>query len=161
MPEKIFFQSSLPRVGSTVFQNLMNKDPRFYASSTSGMLELLYAARHNYTDSPEFKAQDADTMQKAFFGFCREGMFGFYNAITKKQFVIDKSRGHFAHYGFIDSFYPKPKMICMVRALPDIVASMEKIFRRTPHKSSPLVNHAAMQGTRTQSGWIYGYLLHQ
>lgn len=149
MPDKIFFQSSLPRVGSTVFQNLMNQDPRFYASSTSGMLELIYAARHNYTESPEFKAQDADTMAKAFFGFCREGIHGYYNAITDKQYIIDKSRGHFAHYGFINSFYPNPKIICLVRHLPDIIASMEKIFRQNQHKSSPILNHATMQGTTT------------
>lgn len=147
--DKIFFQSSLPRAGSTVFQNIMNQNPRFYASSTSGMLELIYAARHNYTESPEFKAQDAETMKKAFFGFCLEGIKGYYNAITDKQYVIDKSRGHFAHYGFIDSFYPNPKMICMVRALPDIVASMEKMYRKNPHKSNNIVNHATMQGTST------------
>lgn len=149
MPEKIFFQSSLPRVGSTVFQNLMNQDERFYASSTSGMLELIYAARHNYTESPEFKAQDADTMKNAFLGFCKAGIFGYYNAITDKPYILDKSRGHFAHYGFIDSFYPNPKMICLVRALPDIIASMEKIFRNNQHKSSPIVNHSSMQGIST------------
>ncbi len=149
MIDKIFFQSSLPRVGSTVFQNLMNQDNRFYASSTSGLLELLYAARHNFTESPEFKAQDSETMKKAFFGFCRDGMLGYYNAITEKQFVIDKSRGHFAHYGFIDSFYPNPKMICLVRSLPDIVASMEKMYRQNQYKSNPIVNHSTMQGTST------------
>jgi len=147
--QKIFFQSSLPRVGSTVFQNILSMDPRFYSSPTSGMLELIYAARLNYTESPEFKAQDAELMKKAFCGFCLEGIFGYYKAITDKQYVIDKSRGHFAHYGFIDSFYPKPKMICLVRSLPDIVASMEKMHRANPHKSSPIVNHASMQGTTT------------
>ena len=149
MPEKIFFQSSLPRSGSTVFQNILNQDPRFYASSTSGMFELIFAARANYTDGPEFKAQDACTMKKAFCGFCRDGIFGYYNAITDKQYVIDKSRGYVAHYGFIDSFYPKPKIICLVRALPDILASMEKMYRGNPLKASPIVNHANMQGTTT------------
>ena len=149
MPEKIFFQSSLPRVGSTVFQNLMNQDERFYASSTSGMLELIYAARHNYTESPEFKAQDAATMKQAFAGFCREGIHGFYNAITDKPYILDKSRGHFAHYGFIDSFYPNPKIICLVRHLPDMITSMEKKFRQNQHKSNPILNHATMQGTTT------------
>jgi sulfotransferase len=149
MPDKIFFQSSLPRVGSTLFQNIMNQDPRFHASSTSGLLELLYAARHNYTESPEFKAQDPEQMKKAFLGFCNAGIHGYYNAITDKQFVIDKSRGHFTHYDFINSFYPNPKIICLVRSLPDIIASMEKIFRNSPHKSSPIVNHNTMQVTST------------
>ena len=127
----------------------MNQDPRFYASSTSGMLELIYAARHNYTESLEFKAQDPDLMRNAFYGFCREGILGYYNAITDKQYVIDKSRGHLAHWGFINSFYPEPKMICLVRHLPDIIASMEKIYRQNQHKSSSFVNHATMQGTTT------------
>ena len=137
----------------------MNMDPRFYASSTSGLLELLYAARQNYTESPEFKAQDTEMMKKAFCGFCKEGIFGYYNGITDKQYVIDKSRGHFIHYDFIDSFYPKPKIICLVRSLPDIIASMEKIHRSTPHKASPMVNHAAMQGTNTAKRvdlWLAG-----
>lgn len=136
-------------MGSTVFQNLMNQDTRFYASSTSGLLELIYAARHNYTESPEFKAQDTETMKKAFFGFCREGIHGYYNAITDKPYIMDKSRGHLAHYGFIDSFYPDPKIICLVRSLPDIVASMEKKFRQHPYMSNAIVNHATMQGTST------------
>lgn len=149
MIEKIFFQSSLPRSGSTVFQNIMNQDPRFHASPTSGLLELIFAARHNYTESPEFKAQDAETMKRAFYGFCREGIHGYYNSITDKPFIVDKSRGHFAHYDFINGFYPNPKMICMVRSLPDIIASMEKKFRQNQHQSNPIVNHATMQGTTT------------
>jgi sulfotransferase len=127
----------------------MNQDPRFYASSTSGMLELIYAARHNYTESPEFKAQDAETMKKAFLGFCREGIHGYYDAITDKPFILDKSRGHFAHYGFINSFYPAPKIICLVRSLPDIIASMEKMFRNNQFKANPMVDHVAMRGTST------------
>ena len=119
------------------------------SSPTSGLLELIFAARHNYTESPEFKAQDAELMKKAFFGFCREGIHGYYNAITDKPFILDKSRGHFTHYGFIDSFYPNPKMICLVRNLTDIIASMEKKFRETPYMSNPIVNHATMQGTTT------------
>jgi len=111
------------------------------------MLELIYAARQNYTESPEFKAQDAEIMKKAFLGFCLEGIKGYYNAFTDKLYVLDKSRGHIANYGFIDSFYPNPKMICLVRALPDILASMEKMIRKNPHKSTPIINPVNMQGT--------------
>lgn len=149
MPEKIFFQTSLPRSGSTVFQNIMNQDERFHASATSGLLELLYGARVSFTQSEEFKAQDADVMKKAFLGFCREGMFGFYSGITDKKYVIDKSRGHSTLYEFINGFYPEPKMICFIRNLEDIIASMEKMFRKSQHLSSPFVNHATMQGTTT------------
>jgi sulfotransferase len=68
--KKIFFQSSLPRSGSTLLQNIMGQNPEFYVTPTSGVLELLYAARANYTNSPEFKAQDSELMKKGFIHFC-------------------------------------------------------------------------------------------
>jgi len=147
--EKIFFQSSLPRSGSTILQNILGQNPDFYVTPTSGLLELWYGARNNYTNNPEFKAQDKELMKNAFLAFCREGMFGYFNAITEKKYVIDKSRGHGIHYDFINLFYKNPKIICMVRDLRDIYASMEKKFRANPDLSNPLVNHSEMSGTTT------------
>ena len=56
--DKIFFQSSLPRAGSTLLQNILGQNPDFYVTPTSGVLELLYSARQNYTNDNAFKAQD-------------------------------------------------------------------------------------------------------
>ena len=80
MVEKIFYQSSLPRAGSTMLQNIMAQNPDIYATPTSGVLELIFAARSNYTNSPEFKAQDAELMKDGFLNFCKEGMYGFYKS---------------------------------------------------------------------------------
>jgi len=145
--EKIFFQSSLPRSGSTIFQNLLAQNPDIYATPTSGLLELWYGARANYTTSPEFIAQDSELMKKAFLSFCKEGTFGYFNAITDKKYVMDKSRGHGIHYDFINSFYPNPKIICMVRDLRDVFASMENNFRKHPEKQSDILDWAKGQGT--------------
>lgn len=148
--EKLFFQSSLPRAGSTLLQNIMGQNPDFYVTPTSGVLELVYAARSNYSDSPEFKAQDADTMKKAFLSFCAGGVYNFFESITDKKYVIDKSRGWGVHYNFLNSFYPNPKIICMIRDPRAIMASMEKNFRKNQHQDSGLVNHAEMTGTTTE-----------
>lgn len=150
MVEKIFFQSSLPRAGSTLLQNVMGQNPEFYVTPTSGVLELVYAARANYTSSPEFKAQDSELMKQGFLNFCNQGMLGFFNGVTDKPYVLDKSRGWGIHYGFLNSFYPEPKIICMVRDLRGIFASMEKNFRKSQHMDSGVVNHAQMQGTTTE-----------
>ena len=48
--EQIFFQSSLPRAGSTLLQNIMGQNPEFYVTPTSGVLELLHSARFQYTN---------------------------------------------------------------------------------------------------------------
>lgn len=145
--EQLFFQSSLPRAGSTLLQNILAQNPDIYATPTSGVLELVFAARANYTNSPEFKAQDADQMRNGFLSFCRNGMDGFYHAITDKKYVVDKSRGWGIHYDFLNLIYPNPKIICMVRDLRDIFASMENNFRKNPDKQSEILDWSKMQGT--------------
>jgi sulfotransferase len=147
MVEKIFYQSSLPRAGSTLLQNIMGQNPDLYVTPTSGVLELIFAARANYTESPEFIAQDSELMKSGFLNFCKEGMNGFYNAITDKKFVVDKSRGWGIHYDFLNTINPNPKIICMVRDLRDIFASMEKNFRSSPEKSNNILDWSKMQGT--------------
>jgi sulfotransferase len=147
---EIFFQSSLPRAGSTLLQNILGQNPSFYVTPTSGLLELFYAARRNYTESPEFTAQDSLKMKNAFRGFCRGGLEGFYNVLTKKPYVMDKSRGWGIHYDLLDFFYPNPKIVCMVRDARDIFSSMEKNFRKSQHKDGNIVNHKDMTGTTTE-----------
>jgi len=148
--KQIFFQSSLPRSGSTLLQNILGQNPDFYVTPTSGLLELVYAARNNYSTSPEFKAQDAELMRKGFLSFCRNGMDGFFDAITDKPYVMDKSRGWGIHYGFLNNIYPNPKIVCMIRDPRGIITSMEKNFRKNQHMDSGIVNHAEMKGTTTE-----------
>jgi sulfotransferase len=145
--EKLFYQSSLPRAGSTLLQNILAQNPDIYATPTSGVLELVFAARANYTNSPEFKAQESELMKKGFQAFCHEGMKGYYEAITDKKYVIDKSRGWGIHYGFLNFINPEPKIICMVRDLRDIFASMEKNYRKNPDKQDDILDWSKMQGT--------------
>lgn len=146
--EKLFFQSSLPRSGSTLLQNILAQNPDIYATPTSGVLELIYGARENYTNSPEFIAQDKELMKSGFLAFCKSGMDAFYNNITDKKYVVDKSRGWGVHYDFLKMVInEEPKIICMIRDLRDIFASMENNFRKNPDKSSGMVNWAQMSGT--------------
>lgn len=148
--KQVFFQSSLPRAGSTLLQNILGQNPDFYVTPTSGVLELLFAARANYSNSPEFKAQDSQEMKDGFLSFCKNGLEGFYNGITDKDYIVDKSRGWGIHYNFLNSFYPNPKIICMVRDPKDIFTSMEKNFRKNQHLDQGVVNWSEMKGTTTE-----------
>jgi sulfotransferase len=148
MEKQLFFQSSLPRSGSTILQNILAQNSDIYATPTSGVLELIFAARQNYTDSAEFKAQDTDLMRNGFLSYCKHGIFGFYDAITNRKYVVDKSRGWGIHYDFLQSVLgEQPKIICMVRDLRDVFASMENNFRKHPEMAQPIVNWAEMRGT--------------
>jgi sulfotransferase len=147
MEKKYFFNSSLPRAGSTLFQNIIGQNPDFYVTPTSGFLELIYGAKGNFQTSPEFKAQDQTLMDEAFFSFCKSGMDGYFNSLTDKPYVLDKNRGWTITYELTNKFYPNPKMVCLVRDLRAIFASMEKNFRKNPHRENFVQNPAELKGT--------------
>jgi len=150
MAPTIFYQSSLPRAGSTLLQNILAQNPAFYVTPTSGLLELIFGARLNYTNSAEFKAQDPEEMKKAFLAFSRAGMEAYFEALTDKPYVVDKSRGWGVHYDLLEMIFgEEPKIICMVRDLRQILSSMEKKFRQNPDKYRPIENHANLTGTTT------------
>src|SRR5277367_4491037 len=118
---KIFFQSSMPRAGSTLLQNILAQNPEFYVTPTSGLLELVFGARLIYTNGVEFKAQDSALMKKAFLAFSRAGMEAYFQALTDKPFVIDKSRGWGVHFDLLSMIFDdEPKIICLVRDLRQI-----------------------------------------
>jgi len=136
MVKKVFFNSSLPRAGSTLLQNVLMQNPEIYSTPTSGVVELLLNARTIYTNSDAFRAQDPKVMETAFQGFCKSGLYGYFDAITDRPYVIDKSRAWNGNFRFANFIEPNTKSITMVRDLRSIFASMEKNYRRNPHKDS-------------------------
>ena len=163
MVKKIFYQSSLPRAGSTIFQNIMGQNPDFYVTPTSGLIEFIYTARNVYSDYQEFKAQDQDIMKKAFIGFCKEGMYGYFNAITEKNYVLDKSRGWGIHYDLLNMILPDPKIICVIRDPRDVFNSLEKKYRANPDRHLPgLIDPINLRGTtvvKRVEAWASGALI--
>lgn len=80
-------------------------------------------------------------MKKAFQLFCRRGIHGYFEGLTNKKYVIDKHRGWSSNYNFAEFILGKPpKIIGMVRDLPQIFSSLELLYRETPHKDSGIIN---------------------
>jgi sulfotransferase len=147
MVEKIFFQSSMPRSGSTLLQNVLAQNPDIYSTATSGICETLLQTRNCFSNSIEFKAQDQNLVDQGSKGFYKNGLFGYYNNITNKKYVIEKCRGWSINYDFVNSFYENPKMIVMVRDIRAIVSSLEKKFRENPNLETGLQNWKDLSGT--------------
>ena len=144
---KIFYNSSLPRAGSSLIQNIIGQNPDFYVTPTSGLLELIFTAKNTYATLPEFKAQEQIEMENAFLSFCKHGMEGYFEPLTDKKYVLDKSRGWFINYELLNVIFPKPKIICMVRDLRDIIASMETKYRQNPLHFEQMQNCSELKGT--------------
>jgi len=142
---KLVFNSSLPRSGSTLFQNVLAQNPRFYCSATSGVVELLCAGRRAFTHSVEFKASDPTTMKTGWFGYCKAAIEGFYSAITDCPIACDKSRGWIYALDWLNQFYPNPKVIVCLRDIRSLMVSMEKLHRKNAYLADGLDKPGEMQ----------------
>lgn len=154
---KILFNSSMPRSGSTLLQNVLAQNPSIYASPTSDVLELLYSARSQYTNSTCFKAQDSKLMENGWHSYCKYALEGWYKGITDKPIAIDKSRGWLAYYEWLSKFIDSPKIIVCVRDLRFIAASMEKKYRKNLHKNDNADNPSEMKFITVQqrvANWL-------
>ena len=142
--KKFIYNTSMPRSGSELLQVILNQNPSIYGSSTSPLLEYQFGARSNY-ELPEVLSQDPVLMQKAFISMCAGMAQSYYNTITDKPIVCDKNRGWSHYYEWVSQWDANPKMICMVRDLRSIVASMERIYRANRHRPTGPDNPAQLQ----------------
>jgi sulfotransferase len=149
MVQKIFYNTSLPRAGSTLLQNILMQNPEFYSTPTSGLADLLMTARSVYSTGDAFRAQDPEEMKNGMKNFYKQGLYGFYNAITNRPYVFEKSRAWIGNYGFLEFFEEDIKMVCMVRDLRSIFSSMEKNFRKNQHKDPMIVNGVELKNMTT------------
>jgi len=156
----ILFNSSMPRSGSTLLQNILGQNPDIHVTPTDGFLELIYGARVNFTNNAEFKAQDQKQMINAWRMFCNEGMKGYAKGLSDKPHTCIKSRGIGANYNWFKEFMDEePKVICMVRNVKDVLSSMEKIHRANAENAQSIENPSEMRGLTTQSRveqWLQG-----
>ena len=78
-------------------------------------------------------------------------MRGYAKGLTDKPYLLDKSRGWGIHFDLLQMIWgEEPKIICNgLRDLRQIIASMEKLFRKNRDKYRPIENHAACTGTTT------------
>lgn len=148
----IFFNSSLPRSGSTLMQNILGQNPAIHVTPTDGVLELLYGAKANYTSQAEFRAQDPDQMLAAWRGFCKGGLEGYCKGLSDKPNTCIKSRGIGANYEWFSAFMgEEPKVLIMVRDMKAIMSSMEKLHRKQAEQARGIDDPVNMRGLTVES----------
>ena len=160
MNQTVFYQSSLPRAGSTLLQNILGQNPLIYATPTSGMIDLMLGARIGYNGNKEAKAGDKDMWRDGFYAFCREGFKGYTQNLTDKPYILDKNRAWGSYYSLLDNINPNPKVLFMVRDLRAIFASMEKKFRENPDYDDGLLDNGKLKNINTYQrvmSWAEGH----
>lgn len=129
--QKIFYNSSLPRSGATLLQNIFAQNNDIYAPSMSSLLEMIIASKDEFLMNLQYQHPSQENiLKKAFTSFCKEAIKGYAQSLTNKPYYIDKN---FSWGYFKDFLYQinneDPKIIFMVRDLTNIFASFEKNYR--------------------------------
>ena len=90
------------------------------------------ACQQRSNEVSEFIALDKDVLHKSYINFLRQGMKGWFEAMTDKPIVFSKSRiwsELFPHTFAID---PNSKYLVIVRDLRDIICSFESLLWKYP-----------------------------
>jgi len=122
--------AGLPRSGSTLLCNLLNMNPKFHATSTSYVIDIIRNMRstfsHNITAKTHNRLEDMDNMSNAMKGFIE----GYY---SDKDIVFDKSRGWPTSLKLIDEIFQNydVKIIWTYRDPVQVINSIENTYQKT------------------------------
>jgi len=129
----INFISGLPRSGSTLLANILMQNPKFHATATSGMVEVLFAIRNKWDELAEHKAMDEIESESRKQAVLLSVICGYHATsfnTTTNPTVFDRNRGHLAHIEMLEWALQRPiKILVPVRDVRDILASMELRWR--------------------------------
>ncbi len=134
MEKQIHFVCGLPRSGSTLLCNLLAQHPEVHTTPTSACHESLFVIRNSWNQWLEHKAAkdlaDDKNLQRVL-----HAMIHAYHD-TDKPVVIDKGRGWTSLLELAEFALGKQaKVIVPVRDIASIVASMEKLHRKSAHRN--------------------------
>lgn len=132
MSEKtIHFMAGLPRAGSTLLCNILNQNPRFHATSTSGILEIILAIRNQWENVTELRASPNKAGKNA----VMKSILPSYYDLVERPVVFDKSRAWTSYIELAEFILNrKIKILIPVRNIVDILASFEKLYRSQAHE---------------------------
>jgi sulfotransferase len=128
--EQIHLISGLPRAGSTLLCQILDSNPEFHVTPTSGVLDMLKVIRSNFSQNPTWRAQNRLDIYENI----RMGMKGFVEGFFfDKKIVFDKNRAWPSNINLLDTIMQddKSKIIWLYRNPVEIVSSIEAQYQKT------------------------------
>lgn len=128
---KLHLLAGLPRSGTTVLSALLNQNPEMYVSTTSSFVEVLWRNYSLFDYESEMPSLDVPAIQKMKHDYLRNVGNIWFKNLTDKKIVVDKRRMWHSKTNikmYKEIYGVKPKIICTVRDIAEIVVSFMKVF---------------------------------
>ena len=135
--QQLHYCLGLPRTASTLVMNILNENPRIFTSGSCCLPYFFDVCHKRSKEVSEFIALDKDVLDKSYINFLRQGMRGWFEAMTDKPIVFSKSRiwsEYFPHTFAID---PNSKYLVIIRDLRDIICSFDSLLWKYPQVKYP------------------------
>lgn len=129
---KIHAISGFARCGSTLLCNILNQNPKFYASDTSHIPQTLNMLNNIHSNSPIIKHKADYEPEKT-----QERINKMFKAVVEswydgKEVVFDKSREWSFQARTLNNIFPDAKIICLIRDLRNMFNSIIKQDNKFP-----------------------------
>ena len=131
--QQLHYCLGLPRTCSSVIMNILNENPRIFTTGTCCMPYLIDACQERSGDVSEFIALDKDVLNNSYINFLRQGMRGWFEAMTDKPIVFSKSRIWSEWLPHTFAINPNSKYLVILRDLRDIMCSFESLVWKYPN----------------------------
>jgi len=129
----IYFLAGLPRSGSTLLANILAQNSSIYVTPTSGIVDMLVQVRNSWDRNSAFQAmgrQDSEHVKERVL----HSMLQAYFSHIDQPICIDKNR-YWAEYlemaAVLAGGKDQVKVLVTVRDLRDVLASFERLYRKT------------------------------
>lgn len=147
--------AGLPRSRSTLLCNLLNQNPVFHATPTSGLSGLVEVVRNSWGQNPAFKAQGIEAVKPKVLSAIKAMVYGFHEAayLDGAACVFDKHRAWPRHIELLEQALGRQvRILYPMRDIREIVASFEKLHRKEAvFKQGPYPNSVQARA----EGWLH------
>lgn len=130
---KYSFICGVPRAGSTLFSNILNQNPSFYATQTCPIPDVIQSLREQFSNNLIFKSLDREKHYYPFLNGIHQFLNGYYKGLTSKEHIFIKNRGLLNQLPLYDQIFghKETKVIYLYRDPVEVCNSIEQAYRKT------------------------------
>jgi sulfotransferase len=132
MNKTYHFITGLPRSGSTLLSSILKQNPRFHASITDPLADLVRGVIENCQSGPGMKSEVPVERRKNLV----TSLFDGYYKDVDKEVIFNTNRAWTYLTNVTRDIYPKSKFVVCVRDVNWVLDSFESAHRRNPFSTN-------------------------